>query len=330
MFRVRPSSNAGALTCGARKGRERLLPGSCLARRRVPHVNVHAPSAPAGPHSRCNAGGRCARGPLTAGRVDGWACPKAARQGSGHSEHACAWTDSTILQEPANMPSCYPSRHCQPGDRGGPWLPLAYMYVPCIIPMIPHDFHAFPDHCKPVSSRTDTGTGVKQSSAHLPCCWLAPCLLASPSVAIALLSAPGSAAASSACLAAGAFSSAWLSTPRLPDAPAPISAPEPYVGPRAPAPGAQACPGVPASRGSCLPSPRWHTCKKYVSITAAKSRAPRSLQEAVPCSRQMQVSSPAAGGCACPKKMQESSTAAEAWHLSLRVSSAWAPPQHFA
>lgn len=256
MFRVRPSSNAGALTCGARKGRERLLPGSCLARRRVPHVNVHAPSAPAGPHSRCNAGGRCARGPLTAGRVDGWACPKAARQGSGHSEHACAWTDSTILQEPANMPSCYPSRHCQPGDRGGPWLTLAYMYVPCIIPMIPHDFHAFPDHCKPVSSRTDTGTGVKQSSAHLPCCWLAPCLLASPSVAIALLSAPGSAAASSACLAAGAFSSAWLSTPRLPDAPAPISAPEPYVGPRAPAPGAQACPGVPASRGSCLPSPR--------------------------------------------------------------------------
>lgn len=139
MFRVRPSSNAGALTCGARKGCERLLPGSCLARRRVPHVNVHAPSAPAGPHSRCNAGGRCARGPLTAGRVNGWACPKAARQGSGHSEHACAWTDSTILQEPANMPSCYPSRHCQPGDRGGPWLTLAYMYVPCIIPMIPHE-----------------------------------------------------------------------------------------------------------------------------------------------------------------------------------------------
>ena len=32
----------------------------------------------------------------------------------------------------------------------------------------------------------------------------------------------------------------------------------------------------------------------------------------------------------CPKQMQKGSTAVEAWHPNLRVSSAWAPPQHFA
>ena len=48
------------------------------------------------------------------------------------------------------------------------------------------------------------------------------------------------------------------------------------------------------------------------------------LQEAVPRPKPQQEAVPR------PKPRQESSTAAEAWHLKLRVSSAWAPPQHLA
>ena len=58
--------------------------------------------------------------------------------------------------------------------------PFVYRGVPCIILMIPHDFYALPDHCKPFSSRTDTVWA--SSSLELTCpavgwplaCWLRP------------------------------------------------------------------------------------------------------------------------------------------------------------
>ena len=65
------------------------------------------------------------------------------------------------------MPSCQLSRHCQPCDRGRPWLTLAYMCVYCIMLMSSHEFHAFPDNRKPFSSRTATIRA--SSSLQLTC-----------------------------------------------------------------------------------------------------------------------------------------------------------------
>ena len=102
-----------------------------------------------------------------------------------------------------------------------------------------------------------------RQAAHLLCSCKGPCLLSLPSEAIALLAALCPAACISS-LAADISSSAGHSMPRLPDAAALlrvrawswVSAPEPCEDLMAPAPGARACPGVPASRGSCLPGPR--------------------------------------------------------------------------
>ena len=52
-----------------------------------------------------------------------------------------------------NLQTCPPISHqdtASPVPGAGPWLTLACMCVPCITPLIPHDCHAFPDHCKPL------------------------------------------------------------------------------------------------------------------------------------------------------------------------------------